>query len=342
MATEMKFLRAVIIGSGSSSSTPMLSCALSSSPCSVCSDALANRDGRNHRLNPSFLIQFLHPVDGTVHNVLIDCGKTFRESALRTFPKFGVRDLSAVLLTHDHADASYGLDDLRELQSKGTALPVYTDAQTIQSMRGVYPFLFPNKELLKRNCQSSQTTRTECKRQFIASLDWKVFEPLSLTRVNVRSAHNPGRPAATWCFVPIPVPHNADYFANAFIVPMHGTRETPRLLLYMSDVSDVREEFFYNLARSKELLSVPASTAIEVLVLDMLSRRRHPSHLHVDAAISAARRIGARQTFFVGMGHRLDYESMTHELKERNVGDRMQMGYDGCVVAVGSPVRQHL
>lgn len=45
--------------------------------------------------------------------IVIDCGKTFREQALKFFPKKALRKIDAVVLTHQHADAIDGLDDLR-------------------------------------------------------------------------------------------------------------------------------------------------------------------------------------------------------------------------------------
>lgn len=48
--------------------------------------------------------------------VLIDCGKTFREVILNLFPKHGLKEVGALLLTHGHADAILGMDDLRDLQ----------------------------------------------------------------------------------------------------------------------------------------------------------------------------------------------------------------------------------
>lgn len=48
--------------------------------------------------------------------MLIDCGKTFREVILNLFPKHGLREVGALLLTHGHADAILGMDDLRDLQ----------------------------------------------------------------------------------------------------------------------------------------------------------------------------------------------------------------------------------
>jgi len=48
--------------------------------------------------------------------VLIDCGKTFREVVLKLFPQHGLKEVGALLLTHGHADAILGMDDLRDLQ----------------------------------------------------------------------------------------------------------------------------------------------------------------------------------------------------------------------------------
>ena len=66
------------------------------------------------------LVRFAAPPEsagGAPHRHLqIDVGKTFRDAVLRWYPRHGVDALNAVLLTHDHADAVLGLDDLRGLQ----------------------------------------------------------------------------------------------------------------------------------------------------------------------------------------------------------------------------------
>lgn len=48
--------------------------------------------------------------------ILIDCGKTFRDGLLRLFPQHGLKTVSSLLLTHGHADAILGLDDIRDVQ----------------------------------------------------------------------------------------------------------------------------------------------------------------------------------------------------------------------------------
>ena len=43
-------------------------------------------------------------------------GKTLRDTVLKNFPRLNISTIDALLLTHGHADAMMGLDDLRDLQ----------------------------------------------------------------------------------------------------------------------------------------------------------------------------------------------------------------------------------
>lgn len=51
--------------------------------------------------------------------MLVDVGKTFREQAMRFFPKWGVKTIDAVLLTHGRElpffARSFGLEMLKDL-----------------------------------------------------------------------------------------------------------------------------------------------------------------------------------------------------------------------------------
>lgn len=86
----------------------------SQEPCKVCLDAFSNPSGLNHRNNVSIAINFCR--GESPKTVLVDCGKTFRDAALRTLVQNGILLIDAVFLTHDHQDAIAGLDDIRELQ----------------------------------------------------------------------------------------------------------------------------------------------------------------------------------------------------------------------------------
>ena len=70
---------------------------------------------------------------------------------------------------------------------------------------------------------------------------------------------------------------------------------------------------------------------LDVLILDALRRRPHPTHFNLEQAIEAARRIGARQTLFTHIAHELG-----HEATNRSLPSGMALAYDGQVV-IGEP-----
>jgi len=105
--------------------------ALNPASCGVCSDAMANGLlSKNRRNNVSACIRFFHPSsDGAgdrspIASAVIDVGKTFRDSVLSWIGCMNVTQLDSVLISHKHADAIGGLDDLRDLQS----MQVHADA----------------------------------------------------------------------------------------------------------------------------------------------------------------------------------------------------------------------
>lgn len=122
---ENQQLELIFVGSGSSSGTPNIRCAMDGAEnCLACRFALADPDSKNNRGNPSILIKVprrdLGGYSGDAarnhQTILVDVGKTFKRGALKWFPKFGITAVDAVILTHEHADAILGLDDLREVQ----------------------------------------------------------------------------------------------------------------------------------------------------------------------------------------------------------------------------------
>ena len=142
----------IFTGTGCSSAMPMVRCALGDGRpgCRACPPALRYgwRDP-NWRGNVGILIRFAHP-DGRQRHVQIDVGKTFREAVLRWYTAHGVGTLDAVILTHDHADAIFGMDDLRSVQRwdpktrmSAETTRVYSDRRTLATLRKAFPYLFP-------------------------------------------------------------------------------------------------------------------------------------------------------------------------------------------------------
>jgi len=70
-----------------------------------------------------------------------------------------------------------------------------------------------------------------------------------------------------------------------------------------------------------------ALDGLDVLVLDALRYKPHPTHFSLDEAVAVARDIGAKRTFFTHFSHDVD-----HETWARTLPGGMAPAYDGLVV----------
>ena len=87
-------LKITFLGTGTSQGIPVITC-----NCEVCQ----SDDQRNNRLRVSILIETADKI------IVIDSGPDFRYQMLRA----KVKDLDAILYTHEHKDHVAGLDDIR-------------------------------------------------------------------------------------------------------------------------------------------------------------------------------------------------------------------------------------
>ncbi len=84
-----------------------------------------------------------------------------------------------------------------------------------------------------------------------------------------------------------------------------------------------------NVAYCTDTNEIPASSwqhleGLDVLILDALRARPHPTHFCLDEAIEVVRRLKPRRTIFTHMSHELDYE-----LGSARLPDGIELGYDG-------------
>lgn len=72
--------------------------------------------------------------------ILVDTGPDLREQLLDA----GVRDIEAVIWTHDHADHSHGIDDLRQLR-RGSPIAGYARRETLDSLLARFAYAFDGR-----------------------------------------------------------------------------------------------------------------------------------------------------------------------------------------------------
>jgi phosphoribosyl 1,2-cyclic phosphate phosphodiesterase len=57
----------------------------------------------------------------------------------------GIHDVDAVLFTHDHADHTNGIDDIRAMSVRREgAMPIYGPAETLRGLQTRFPYIFDN------------------------------------------------------------------------------------------------------------------------------------------------------------------------------------------------------
>jgi len=102
---------------------------------------------------------------------------------------------------------------------------------------------------------------------------------------------------------------------------LHGSQEILGYrigdLAYCTDVSKIPEE------------SYPLLDDLDILILDALRERSHPSHFSVDEAIDEAGKIKAKQTYFVHMSHKID-----HQTRQQTLPSGIKFAYDGLVLNI--------
>ncbi|MDX6747153.1 MBL fold metallo-hydrolase [Polaribacter sp. PL03] len=123
MNIEKKLLRITFLGTGTSQGIPMIA---SNDP--VC----LSTDLKDKRLRSSVLISW----DDKTY--VIDCGPDFRQQMLRE----NVQLVNGVLFTHEHADHTAGLDDLRPFCYKIGEMPIYLDKKTLASLEQRFQYIF--------------------------------------------------------------------------------------------------------------------------------------------------------------------------------------------------------
>ncbi|MCE7041557.1 MBL fold metallo-hydrolase [Dyadobacter sp. CY312] len=117
-------MKITFLGTGTSQGIPVIAC-----DCAVCRSS----DPRDNRLRTSVWIQ----VNGK--SFIIDTGPDFRQQMLRA----SVRDLDAVIFTHQHKDHTAGLDDIRAFNHKNQRdIPLFGRESVLNQIRTEFAYAF--------------------------------------------------------------------------------------------------------------------------------------------------------------------------------------------------------
>jgi phosphoribosyl 1,2-cyclic phosphate phosphodiesterase len=117
-------LKIEFLGTGTSQGVPIVAC-----DCPVC----LSKNEKDKRLRSALFVE----VNGD--KLVIDAGPDFRQQMLR----IGLRQLNAILLTHEHTDHIFGLDDIRAFNwVQGHPTDIYAEARVQTTIKRVFNYVF--------------------------------------------------------------------------------------------------------------------------------------------------------------------------------------------------------
>ncbi|SHO78510.1 Uncharacterized protein MSYG_2857 [Malassezia sympodialis ATCC 42132] len=287
----------LFLGTGTSSQVPAIHCITGDeTECVTCHDAL-KPGSKNRRFCTSLVAVGSHPdTPESKSTILIDCGKSFYESALRYFPRYGLRRIDAVLLTHGHADAILGLDDLRSWTMGGCIqghVDVYLTYECMKTVQQTFPYLID---------RSRATGGGD-----VGALRWHLID-----------SHRPFFVGPMQVEVtPLPVDHG---FYSGGNQPFECLGFRIDSMSYISDCHYIPETTLSRVSGS------------ELVILDGLMMHRHKSHFSIPQAIDCLLELALRQSkcdalppslaLLTDITHRVEHERTEAELQRMLQGMR--------------------
>jgi phosphoribosyl 1,2-cyclic phosphate phosphodiesterase len=120
-------LKITFLGTGTSQGIPVIG---SDHPVSF------SKDPRDKRLRSSIMIEY------DSFTFVIDCGPDFRQQMLRT----NCKKLDAIIFTHEHADHTTGIDDVRPFFFRQGKIPIYLHERVLKSLHERFAYIFDPKQ----------------------------------------------------------------------------------------------------------------------------------------------------------------------------------------------------
>ena len=116
-------MKITFLGTGTSTGIPLIG---SSHP--VC----LSQNTKDKRLRSSVKIDFDN------YTYIIDCGPDFRQQMINC----NCKKIDGILFTHEHADHTAGLDDIRPFCFRNGALPIYGHKRVLDNLSNRFSYIF--------------------------------------------------------------------------------------------------------------------------------------------------------------------------------------------------------
>lgn len=215
-------------------------------------------DPRDQRLRTGLLVEHED------QSLVVDVSTDFRQQALRA----GIKKLDAMLITHCHADHVFGLDDIRPINFKHGAIPVFASESTWNQLRRVFFYIFEAKHIGGGLPQITPHTIH----------NYQSFDVCNLS------------------VTPIPV--------------IHGKGEVSGFRF-----SNGRVDFaFVTDCNEIPAKSLTALEGLDLLILDALRLKPHPTHLHLEQSLAYIEQVKPKRSLLTHMGHDIKHSDISQHL----------------------------
>ena len=283
-------MRVTFLGTGTSHGIPVIGCS-----CSVC--ASPNPKNRRNRIGV-----WLHEGPAQVGRDLSERGRGQPpESAEPLTEGANARGLSAVIDVSSEFRTAALANGLRHLDFVLLTHAHSDHASGLDDLR-----IFSQASGKPMPIYADLRTLSEVRQKYAYAFDERKAYGGGVPQYELREAAAPFS-HGSWKVTPLNVLHGPESILGFRIGGF----------AFITDVTVIPED-------TLELLQ-----GLDVLALDCLRPRPHSTHLHYDAAVAYAHRIGARRTFMIHMTH--DFE---HDELEAMLPAGMQAAYDGLTVEI--------
>jgi phosphoribosyl 1,2-cyclic phosphate phosphodiesterase len=208
--------------------------------------------------------------------LLVDTPTDLRHQLLAT----EIARIDGVVWTHDHADHTHGIDDLRPVRmGRSAPIPGYAADETVRRLRQRFGYVFAGQFGYPTICNLENLDRVRM-----------------ICGIGVSHCQMPHGPAQS----------------TAFRFDQDG-----QSIGYATDFSEITAEM------------VALFDRVDVLVVDALRRKPHPTHAHLAMSLELVEACRAGRAVLTHLDKSMDYRTLCEEMPAH-----IEPGYDGMEITL--------